>query len=256
MATENRDMNRDPISGKAGAHPVGTGIGAAGGAAAGAMTGALFGPIGMLVGGTVGAVAGGLAGKGVAEQIDPTGETQYWRDNYQTRPYYNRQFDYDTDYAPAYSYGTTARATHAGRNWDNALEADLRDGWEKTKGKSRLAWDNAKDAVRDAWDRSDRTYRAYDATDRTYEQKFAAAEYKKAGTQYDDYRPAYRYGTYARSLNADRAWDSSTESELERGWDKAKGNSKLAWNDAKSAVRDAWHGAEHLMPGDADHDGR
>jgi hypothetical protein len=30
----------------------------------------------------------------------------------------------------------------------------------------------------------------------------------------------------------------------------------LAWTDAKGAVRDAWHGVERILPGDADGDGR
>jgi hypothetical protein len=30
------------------------------------------------------------------------------------------------------------------------------------------------------------------------------------------------------------------ETELASGWDKARGTSKLAWNDAKAATRDAW----------------
>ena len=39
---ENRDMNRDPITGTPGSHPLGTGVGAAGGAVAGAAVGAIF----------------------------------------------------------------------------------------------------------------------------------------------------------------------------------------------------------------------
>ena len=31
------------------------------------------------------------------------------------------------------------------------------------------------------------------------------------------------------------------ESDLERGWDAAKGESKLVWTKAKNAVSDAWH---------------
>ena len=88
MTNETRDMNRDPITGAPGSHPVGTGVGAAGGAVAGGLIGAPFGPIGMLVGGAVGAVAGGAAGHSVAEHVDPTFETAYWSETYKTRPYY------------------------------------------------------------------------------------------------------------------------------------------------------------------------
>jgi uncharacterized protein (TIGR02271 family) len=80
---KNKDANRDPISGEAGSHPVGTGIGAvaggAGGAAAGAAAGAAMGtagagPIGTGIGAAVGAVVGGLAGHGAAEGLNPTNE--------------------------------------------------------------------------------------------------------------------------------------------------------------------------------------
>lgn len=259
MTNENRDMNRDPITGEPGSHPVGTGVGAVGGAAAGAVVGSIFGPIGTLVGGAIGAAAGGAAGHTVAENIDPTGETEYWESNYRSRPYYNSQYDYQTDYAPAYDYGNNARRQYAGRQWDDALEADIRQGWEATRAKSRMNWEEAKDAVRDAFDRSDRTYRAYDATDRYYADRYREADYYRADADYgyeNDYRPAYRYGTFARSQNPGREWDDRLEADLERGWERAKGGSRMAWNDAKYAVRDAWHGVERVLPGDFDKDGR
>ena len=46
------------------------------------------------------------------------------------------------------------------------------------------------------------------------------------------------------------------ESDLQRNWDSTRGNSKLAWNEAKGAVRDGWHYVERALPGDADGDGR
>src|SRR4051812_13724785 len=152
MTVEDRDMNRDPISKAPGAHPIGVGVGGVGGAAVGAGVGALFGPIGMLVGGAIGTLAGAAAGKGVAEGIDPTGEADYWRTEYQNRPYANSQYTYDNDYAPAYAYGNTVRSEYAGRTWDDSLENDIRSGWEKAKDKSQLTWEQAKAAVRDAFD--------------------------------------------------------------------------------------------------------
>jgi hypothetical protein len=167
--TKGRDTNPDPITGAPGSHPVGTGVGAAGVGAAGtwagaAIGGAVGGPVGAVVGGVAGAVAGavggGAAGKAVAENVDPTVEGQYWRDNYTTRNYVERDYDYDTDYAPAYQHGWTSRSQYAGRTFDEA-EPTLRTDWERTKGKSRLTWDKAKFAVRDAWDRvSDKVERA------------------------------------------------------------------------------------------------
>ena len=257
MTVETRDMNRDPISNAPGAHPVGVGVGGAGGAAIGAGIGALFGPIGMLIGGTIGTIAGAAAGKGVAEGIDPTGEADYWRSEYQNRPYADSQYTYDNDYAPAFAYGTNVRSQYAGRAWDDSLENDIRDGWEKAKYKSRLTWENAKGAVRDAFDRTDRTYRTYEATDSYHQDHYKKADYYKGDYDYEsDYRPAYRYGTYARASNPNRTWDDSLESELGTRWDAAKGSSRMTWENAKHAVRDAWHSAERAMPGDANGDGR
>ncbi len=253
----NRDMNRDPLTGAPGSHPVGVGVGGTGGAVAGAAVGSLFGPIGTLVGGAIGTVAGAAAGKGVAERVDPTGEVEYWRGEHTNRPYVDRQYDYDTDYAPAYTYGNSVRSQYGDRRWDDSLESDVRSGWETAKGESRLKWEQAKDAVRDAFDRSDRTYRTYADTDRYYADQYRSADYYKADYDYEnDYRPAYRYGTYARANYADREWDDRLESDLERNWETSRGTSRMTWADARSAVRDAWHRVERKLPGDADGDGR
>src|SRR6266851_3247743 len=54
-STNNPKKNPDPITGKPGAHPVGTGAGAAGGGLAGAaIGGAVGGPVGAAVGAAVG----------------------------------------------------------------------------------------------------------------------------------------------------------------------------------------------------------
>jgi uncharacterized protein YcfJ len=158
--TDNKtpDANRDPITGQPGAHPVGTGAGAASAGAAGAAIGGVVGgPIGAVVGAAIGAVTGGLAGKGVAERIDPTVEDTYWRDNYQTRPYAKADVGYDS-YQPAYKYGWESRSQHAGRKFDE-VEGDLATGWDKVRGTSKLAWSDAKQATRDAWDRVDGNHR-------------------------------------------------------------------------------------------------
>jgi hypothetical protein len=144
--------NRDPISGAPGAHPVGTGVGAAlGGAAAGAAAGTVVGPVGTVVGAAVGAIVGGLAGKGVAEAIDPTREMVYWRENYKTRPYADKATAFD-EYEPAYGYGVAAYTKYPGRSFDD-LDSELSRDWNASRGKSTLAWDRARFATRDAWDR-------------------------------------------------------------------------------------------------------
>jgi hypothetical protein len=162
-AAESRDApHRDPVTGAAGFHPVGTGIGAAaGGVAAGAAVGSVAGPVGTVIGAAVGALAGGLVGKGIAEQIDPSVEDAYWRDNFLERDYIDDPGEarYD-DYGPAYRYGVDAYGRNAGRDYDD-VEPELAAGWDKARGTSRLHWDDAKHATRDAWHRlKDGTERA------------------------------------------------------------------------------------------------
>lgn len=148
------DANRDPITGAPGAHPVGTGLGSAAGAVAGAAVGSVAGPVGAVVGGAVGAIAGGLGGKAAGEAVNPTAEDAYWREAYGSEPYYNRDYGYD-DYQPAYRTGYENRAKYAGRSFDEA-ETDLRADYDRTKGNSRLAWDDARIAVKAAWQRLER----------------------------------------------------------------------------------------------------
>lgn len=253
---EGRDMNRDPITGQPGSHPIGTGVGAAGGAIAGAAAGAFFGPIGLLVGTAVGAIAGGATGNAIAESVDPTGEVDYWRDSHRTRPYVKQDADFDRDYAPAYQYGVESRNRHRDRAWDPTLESELKTDWENTRGGSRLEWNEAQPAIRDSWDRTDRTYRTYSSADRYWADRYSGQNYYDKSYTYDDYRPAYRYGTYARSVHGEREWDDSLERDLSGGWDRFKGGSKLTWEKAKLAVRDGWHSVERAIPGDADRDGR
>jgi hypothetical protein len=146
------EAHRDPITGAPGMHPIGTGLGAAaGGAAAGALAGTVAGPVGTVAGAVVGAVVGGLAGKGVAEAIDPTVEYTYWRENYASRPYVTSGSTFD-DYGPAYQYGIDNYGLYKGRPFVEA-EPDMMRDWTRAKGMSRLSWDNAKPATRDAYQR-------------------------------------------------------------------------------------------------------
>ena len=152
--------NRDTIASEAGAHPVGTGLGAVAGAvAAGAVAGSVVGPVGTVIGAALGAAAGGVVGHEVAAAIDPVAEEAYWRDNYSTRPYISSGATFD-DYGPAYRYGVDSYGRYSGRTFDQA-EPELRREWDRVKGTSRLAWSDAKNAAGDAWQRvSDTVERA------------------------------------------------------------------------------------------------
>lgn len=146
-----KDANPDPITGKAGSHPVGTGLGAVGGGAAGAAIGAVGGPIGAGIGLVVGAVAGGLGGKGVAEMIDPTVEDAYWREEFSKTPYVEEGEPYET-YQPAYRTGYEGYTRYPGKKYEE-VESDLERDYETSRGNSTLSWGKAKSATRDAWHR-------------------------------------------------------------------------------------------------------
>ena len=50
-------------------------------------------------------------------------------------------------------------------------------------------------------------------------------------------------------MYADRDWDESLESELSRDWGSRRGNSKLDWDRAKAAVRDAFTSHDRYSSG-------
>lgn len=241
---DGRDLNRDPITGAPGAHPLGVGVGGvAGGAVAGAIAGTMFGPIGTLIGAGVGVIAGAAAGKAVAERIDPTAEIEYWREAHRSRDYVKPDRDFERDYRPAYEFGINSRERHHDRDWQE-VERDLGDDWAHARATSQLEWEDARHAARDAWERTDRTYRVYGAGDEYFRSRFDSSAYRAPDESFEDYQPAYRYGVYARSRYGERDWDDNLENELREGWERLKGASRLTWERARHAVRDAFHTRE------------
>ncbi len=158
LSSEQETLNADPITGKAGSHLVGAGVGAAlGSAGVGAMAGAVGGPLGTVAGAIVGGVMGGMAGKAAAEFVNPTLELEYWRENYALRPYYRPGTQFE-DYRAAYQSGWES---YDGRvlAWEQR-EADVQkkwndlSRWENEGGASKLTWEDAKQAARDAYERA------------------------------------------------------------------------------------------------------
>lgn len=158
-STKIKHANRDPITGEPGSHPFGTTVGAvtgiaagvAGAAAAGAGIGSATGPVGTVAGAVIGGIVGGLAGSSIAEDINPTTEDAYWRENYTNRDYIATGSTYDI-YQPAYRYGVDAYVRHQGRSFDE-IEPALRQEWNTARGTSELEWDEARNATRDAYER-------------------------------------------------------------------------------------------------------
>ena len=81
-------------------------------------------------------------------------EDNYWHENFTSRPY-ALGADYYDRFRPAFRYGFESGAHGVGRTWEDA-EPDLRSGWERYehRGAEPTAWDDIKDAVRDAWNRA------------------------------------------------------------------------------------------------------
>lgn len=154
--------NADPLTDSPGSHPVETGIGAVlGGVASGLAVGAVGGPVGAVIGGIAGgALAGGLAGKGVGELIDPTTEDNWLREYHSgvekgtTKAKGKTGIVHDIeDYRPAYRYGIASAASNPDRTYTE-VEPQLRRHYESDAAYSGMKWDEARSAVRDAYDRT------------------------------------------------------------------------------------------------------
>lgn len=149
------DLNRDPLTGTPGAHPLGTGAGAASGGVAGAAVGmAVGGPVGSVIGAAIGAVAGGLSGKSAAEAVNPTAEEIFWKETFIREPYYapGKPYEY---YAPAFRAGWEGRVRFDGRTFAEA-EGDLAAAYILNKSELDPSWLEIRSAAEAAWNRVDR----------------------------------------------------------------------------------------------------
>src|SRR5205823_2884490 len=76
------------------------------------------------------------------------------------------------------------------------------------------------------------------------------SNYASSGGSYDDYAPAYRYGSEARSKYQGRNWDD-VESDLRSDWDTRYGKGGApTWEKFKAAVRHASNNATANMDND------
>lgn len=82
--------------------------------------------------------------------INPTAEEAYWREAYRREPYYRADFGYD-DYGPAYRVGYTGPMRRQGEFEE--VEGALKDDFQRVRGRSRLRWEEAREATRAAWRR-------------------------------------------------------------------------------------------------------
>lgn len=165
QAMDSNPANRDPITGEAGSHPIGTTLGAAAAGTAGAIVGSIAGPVGIVVGSALGVAAGGAAGHNAAETMNPTRSVDI--EPYLKQSFANRSYaahgEYD-DFRPAYAFAARERsALEQPRRWDDELEAELRARWEAEPDTADQRWEDVSPAVRDAWAEADARIRSYDA---------------------------------------------------------------------------------------------
>jgi len=89
--------------------------------------------------------------------VNPNWETEEGNraDNFSSRPYGVGGSALFERYRPAYRYGWESAQHNMGRRWEDA-EPDLRQGWDRYehRGEHQSTWDEIKDAVKDAWDRT------------------------------------------------------------------------------------------------------
>jgi len=55
------------------------------------------------------------------------------------------------DFRPTYRYGVLARTCYGDRGWDEEIEQQLHDDWQRNRGGSRLNWERALVGVQGAY---------------------------------------------------------------------------------------------------------
>ncbi|MFL6632765.1 MAG: hypothetical protein ACJ8HJ_10670 [Massilia sp.] len=150
----------------------------------------------------------------------------------------------------AYRYGKEMRTSdrYRNRSWDEA-EPGLSSGWE-TRAPDTPAWDESKPAIRRGWNEvtpeidDDDYYRTHWTT------RYAGSVGE--GT-YDDYEPAYIYGSEARRSEKYRSQDwRDVEPALRADWNARHAGQLSPWENFKDAVNHGWNRI-HLDMDDASH---
>jgi len=77
------------------------------------------------------------------------------------------------------------------------------------------------------------------AEEKYWEENYSNRPYVATSSDFETYRPAYRYGVDSYSKYQGQEFDA-IESDLGRDWSQARGTSSLEWNEARDASRDAY----------------
>jgi phage tail tape-measure protein len=89
--------------------------------------------------------------------------------------------------------------------------------------------------------------------DAYWKDNYSKQKYVERNASYDAYRPAYRTGYQGRSQYPGKKYED-VEADLQRDYEKSKGNAGLPWEKAKLATRDAWNRVDQRRPSDTDRD--
>jgi len=91
--------------------------------------------------------------------------------------------------------------------------------------------------------------------DAYWKSNFSKQKYVDSGAAYERYQPAYRTGYEGRSLYPGKSYEEA-EADLQKTYEKSKGNAGLGWDKAKQATRDAWHHVGTAVSRDTNKDTR
>ena len=99
-----------------------------------------------------GAGAAAALGKSEPRKVDPVIEEAHWREHFASEPYFDASYAFE-DYLPAWRTGWEGVGKYGGRTFEDA-ERDLQSDFHWNRGQSRLLWDQAKPAVKAAFERA------------------------------------------------------------------------------------------------------
>lgn len=72
-----------------------------------------------------------------------------------------------------------------------------------------------------------------------FKQVYDKMPYHQDGMEWDDYAPAYAYGMETFRTHGGRVF-GEVAADLESGWPRARGASRLSWPQAQPAIEHAW----------------
>jgi hypothetical protein len=94
----------------------------------------------------------GTGGLAAGEDLDEVAEGNYWRQNFQRRPYYEAGRPYE-HYEPGYWLGWRAAADLDAGEFED-VETELERRWAYELSSGEMEWEDIREAVRDAWSRT------------------------------------------------------------------------------------------------------